>query len=216
MDLKKQLSKMKNIEIAYLLIVIVMLFTGALLVGLYYVQDFSEDLDWTKVLYTKDIKYDLYPQKNTNLTYIRNLKADIGTLTLQNEGFIERKYELPEFKGCVHGEQKSNNYGGYSSFNLQFDLRYYDESGYMHKGNTINVKVGERKTFDIRAESYGNVPLSTLTEKGIDSIAVYDVSKKPNNPLNDLERGYSSNYIRKDCSSLSNQAKPIHTLSWVN
>jgi hypothetical protein len=211
---------MRNIELIYIAIVGVLILVGFFTLGLYYTQDFDEDLDLVSFVTLEDLDYSTYVQEYSNETYLNNLGANIGSLGVENNGYFARKYKFPELKGCIHFEKSSyagggGSYNSYSSANIPFEVRYYQGVQFNKGGGDLDVKVGDREKFVVRAERTSGTSFNIFEKFEIEEIAIYDTSGKPVNPFNSFGFGGNNRNYYGDCNKMQRELDPVHTIEWV-
>lgn len=191
---------MKNI--IYLIIIGILLLASGLVLMFYYTQDFSENFWFPKALGYTDLILKTQKAQDASqntITYLSSAEATVGELTLENKGYFTQKYTLPQIFGCIDIKQPNDEK------RLKLEIQYVskeDSNSYNDYYNTpIEIKVGEKKSYKLKATSYGNymdTPISLFSKENKITIDLYKVPKKESNPLGDNYYNYK-NY---DCSNL--------------
>jgi len=167
---------------------------------LYYTQDFSEKFDFSDSVNLDDVNYDY------SGSYISSVSGNIGTLTLENNGYFTEYYNFPSILGCINLKEGSE-------INLpREDFRVLLESdpGFSI-GSPVKIGVGVKKTFNLLAKytpRSSKVSLVQLQDN-VQSLSLYNLKTKEPNPFG---TGYYSS--GKTCEDLGTTAQPIKVVNF--
>ena len=182
------------------LIVVAFLFTlSAVLLILYYTQDFNEKISFKDILLREDIEYKYYQD------IIQEINVELGELVLENNGLFTEIYSFPEIVGCLDFKSNATSI---SRRQVRVYLGYINEKNYPAEKNPLEIPVNEKVTFNIRGNyaPYSNEISLVKLQNSVQSISLYQISKKEPNPFESYYN-YYSNYF--DCNSLDINSKPI-------
>jgi len=185
------------------LIVVAFLFTlSAVLLILYYTQDFSEEISFKDILLKADVEY------KYSRDVIQEINVDLGNLNLENNGLFPEIYSFPEIVGCIDFK---SNMTAVSRRQVRVYLGYVNEKNYPAEKNPLQIPVGEKITFKIKGSytPYSNEISLLKLQNSVQSLSLYQISKKEQNPF-DSYYDYYSNYF--DCNSLDLNSKPIKVI----
>lgn len=196
---------MKALSGIYIFFLVVGIVASLFVLGIYYTQDFTKDIEFVDSVNYGDIEIDTYENQ---VTYLRSAKAKIGSVELDNNGVFDSVYSFPEFVGCVN---YVNDNTGYDSFSVKFQVQGSQEGSprvELNRESKVRVDVGDRKVYDIYAyyTGYGNKRLDEFSRENIESISIYKTGNREENPFEFNDYGYY--YGRKDCYSLSLDDEP--------
>ena len=189
---------MKNIIYASLISVCVVLVV--LVLGIYYTQDFTEELSFADSLsLTNDFESD-YTQESINF-----IEAKIGTLELENNGYFEESYDVPVIIGCLNLREGSEVQLPESKFQVSFG-----ELGVRERN--IKIPVGSDLNYDLVARyspPYASISFNSLRENVV-SISLYSSSKKESSPFGNA---YYENIEYLVCNQLLREKEPLKLIS---
>ena len=183
--------------IVYILIIAVFLTASLTLLGLYYTQDFDVKISFKDTLSYENIRL------NSDSGILNNAKAEVGQIIIKNNGFFTTTYNYPQIFGCIN--LKENIKSNYSSEIEGRIINIYEgeldsENYYYNSNKNIKIKVGEEKKIKLIGNYEGNynIPVRELSKDKIDSISIYIIEKKEDNPI-----GFDYNYrYYGSCDSL--------------
>ncbi len=196
------MSSAKNF--VYFISIGILLLIGLSVLLLYYVQEFNEDF----ILYNSiDIDDVVVKYSDYNPGILESVSAEIGEVTLDNDGFFTQVYVFPKLVGCVNFAQGSVNYDDrfeirYSQDPLGNNFDYFYRSSLNDK---TEIPVGEQKDYHVIGYYY--ISRQEVFNQ-ISNITIYEIPPKQNNPLGDN----NYNYYYGDCSQVEQDLKPIKTI----
>ncbi len=186
----------------YLCIIAFFFTLSAVLLILYYTQEFDEKINFKPLLTKDEIDY------KYSGDVIQEINVELGELVLENNGIFSEIYSFPEIVGCLNFKSDSTTI---SRRQIRVYLDYLSEKNYPVNKNPLEIPVGEKITFKIKGKysPYSNeISLAKLKES-IQTISLYKISKKEPNPFESYY-DYYSNYV--DCNSLSLDSKPLQVI----
>jgi hypothetical protein len=196
---------MKIVTGVYVFFLVIGIVSSLLILGIYYTQDFTKDINFVDSINYDEIEIETY---ESDVVYLQSAKAKIGSVILDNDGIFESVYSFPEFIGCIN--YADNN--GYDSFIVRFQVQDSNE-GYplvnLNRESRVRVDVGDKKVFDIYAyyTGYNSKRLDDFSRENIKSVSIYKTGNREENPF-DFNDGYGYYYYKEDCSSLSLNDEP--------
>lgn len=238
---------MKTQTAIYIALLLLCVVIGGITLVLYYSQNFDEDYSFNTQLKLSDVVFEAYDQNNYDTNYncnynefnvyvcdqlngsttrvLQKATANVGTLTLDNQGYFTQIYQARRLLGCIEfvslGTQGGFKYS--REFSIEYRKRgtagdtqndYYGYYGY--EGPALEIKPGRKSQYDLIAnyQPYG-VPLSEFTKSNIKRVVVYEVPTRHENPLSD-DYGYNSFYYNPTCESAEDQGiDPLATITIV-
>ena len=178
-----------NKHSVYIVIGVCLLLISAVILGVYYTQDFNESYSFVNNIDFASIEVTSYP--NGNVNYLQTAKANLGQLNLDNNGVFLRE-----------GIDKNS----VLLRNNAFGVEYIYDGASVYPGRSIEIEVDEIKNLTIRGVYSPNLPMYQFTKENIKSISLYVLPDRQENPIEyDLyngERIYRGNYYGFDCNSL--------------
>ena len=189
----------------YIIVLALLSLSMILILGFYYTQDFTEELDFNKSVNYADIE--IQTREIKDVTYLSGATATLGKLKLKNNGYFTQEYSVPQLRGCVVLKDTTNKI---LSFFVELEPTYNGNE----KNRQMSIKVGEEKEYELVGkynDYYGNYLMSLFTRENIDSIKIY---KLPKDNLNPLEENYRYNYNKEEnsCEYLMDNKIPLATI----
>jgi len=192
-----------NKHSVYIVIGVCLLLISAVILGVYYTQDFNESYSFVNNIDFASIEVTSYP--NGNVNYLQTAKANLGQLNLDNNGVFTRVYYLPTIVGCIDLREGIDK-NSVLLRNNAFGVEYIYDGASVYPGRSIEIEVDEIKNLTIRGVYSPNLPMYQFTKENIKSISLYVLPDRQENPIEyDLyngERIYRGNYYGFDCNSL--------------
>lgn len=200
---------MKNLIYSAVIAILVLISFAVLL--LYYTQSFVAHYDFEKTLTIKDLE--LQKSDRGGVNYLDYAKAELGTLSLSNEGYFTKIYRTPVLVGCINTKETASD-ESLRIGNFQFQVTYYGDTQ-TYAGNTIEIPVGGEKEYKIVGQynSY-DVPVYVFSDS-VESISVYEIPKEENNPLGEISYDYYNNYNNyygDNCNLIKEKLEPLKTI----
>lgn len=218
----------------YIVLGTVLVLCSLIVLFLYYTQDFTEDFDFPSAIEYKDVviqseeKIDYYSTDKEPKNFLREAKAYLGALNLENNGYFTQEFKLPRLVGCLElSENVDKNsklylndrfsiYIGSYGDNYKDPNYYQPSSAYGRSSTSIKVKVGEEKKLDIIGiYSYYNVLLSDFSLVNIKGISIYEIPDKEDNPLSEGSY-YDYDYNYNSCKTIKSELKPLAKINLIS
>jgi hypothetical protein len=199
----------------YLLLLIVLLAIGFGALGIYYTQDFSEEINFVDSIAFSEIDYTSRASGSGSSTqdFLYTANAYLGDVVLENNGIFAWEYDIPKLIGCIEFENGRPNY-------IQFIVQQTKVRDYYSKVDPIVVRKGLLKKVPLYGSYNSNyrntIPLTDVTPGNLKIIKIYEISEKEMNPF-DAPFSYDSRYINGNdlCSNLVGIKDPIVEISII-
>jgi hypothetical protein len=195
----------------YIAVATLLLLSIVLILGFYYTQDFTEELDFQTTVNFADIT--IKSNLNNEVSYLSEASASLGTLKLENNGYFTQKYSAPSLTGCLMLKESSNG-------NVQFSIVPSTTYSPSTTDGQITIKVGEKREYNLIGHYSKNYrysyPLSELTRENIIAVKVYELPKNNDNPLsNNYDYRYGNDYYYGDtsCEYLVDNETPLSVIA---
>jgi hypothetical protein len=193
-------------KLIYLAISLLLILSSAAILCLYYTQDFSENISFSRQVNMTYVKL------VTSNDYISFTEAKIGELTLTNKGYFTEMYSFPNLVLCL-GE------GGVAK---RFSLLFIDDDATYQAGQKLEIPLGGERSFNIYAGTgsdgnryyeYTNYMKSDFPKNILGDAKIFLIPTKEENPIS---RSYDSNWQSEDCGYLTNTQKPFANLTIIS
>jgi hypothetical protein len=203
----------------YLLVLAMVVISSLVLLLFYYTQDFKEELEFFESIDYDTIEIET-ASGNVNIdegpsNYLKLARAELGTLTLENNGYFEQKYTTPLLVGCINFKEDPESL----KFDIETGPKYSSGSIKEYSisssnNNQITIKVGdkiENKIVGVYRDNYRDKKsISSFNKENIESIIVYEIPRKEMNPLS---KNYYSNYNYYSCEQIELELTSIASIT---
>ena len=198
----------------YLVTLLLLLVIGFGALGVYYTQDFSEEIMFKDSITIADIEYSSEPRSIYNsgndlgqYQVLASAESNLGTLNLKNNGYLDWDYKIPKLIGCVEFKNSAVTY-------LQLDIGFENN----FEGEIVIPKNHEL-TLNILGTYKGyTLAIEEMKFENILSLEIYELEKKNLNPLiqnydyNYYGYGYTSQNL---CPNLVLEEEAIATIQII-
>ncbi|MBT3643003.1 hypothetical protein HN604_03965 [archaeon] len=198
----------------YLVTLLLLLVIGFGALGVYYTQDFSEEIMFKDSITIADIEYSSEPRSIYNsgndlgqYQVLASAESNLGTLNLKNNGYLDWDYKIPKLIGCVEFKNSAVTY-------LQLDIGFennFEGEIVIPKNNELTLNIlGTYKGYTLAIEE--------MKFENILSLEIYELEKKNLNPLiqnydyNYYGYGYTSQNL---CPNLVLEEEAIATIQII-